>query len=167
MNEFYGLVRFFASNSNSTGKKTKFAANVPLFFAPDSPYAASTPMSSLSPPRVALSSSPTSSSLSSSNPLSALSPTKEANQAAADKVELMQLAVRQDLKKGDLVIAEGDLFQRIYTVVSGSLQLKRGGRVITEMEEGDVFGYIIINYYYYFIFFFLLKDFNYFFFADF
>lgn len=140
MTEFYGIIRFFASNSDN--KKTKFSANVPLFFDPDSPFASSTPMSSIPP--ASLSPRMSSSPISSTNPLSPLSPTKEANQAAADRMELMQLAVRQDLKKGELVVAEGDLFQRIYTVVSGSIQLKRGGRVMSELEEGDVFGYLTL-----------------------
>jgi hypothetical protein len=56
----------------------------------------------------------------------------------------MQLAVRQDLKKGDVVVAEGDLYQRIYTVAEGQLQMKSGDHTFVTIQEGEVFGYVII-----------------------
>jgi len=40
----------------------------------------------------------------------------------------MQMAVRQNLVKGNVVVAEGDLYQRIYIVASGELQMKSGDR---------------------------------------
>lgn len=139
--EFYSITQFFLStsnnNNNTKSNSNKFSSRVPLFFAPDSPFAAATfspSVVTILPPSP-LKGSP------SSNPLTA-PPQKE--QQAADSVELLQLAVKQDVKKGDLVLAEGDLYQRMYTIVYGKLQMKRGGKVLGMMEEGDVFGLVTL-----------------------
>eukprot|EP00026_Physarum_polycephalum_P005790 Phypoly_transcript_05828.p1 GENE.Phypoly_transcript_05828~~Phypoly_transcript_05828.p1 ORF type:complete len:477 (+),score=27.30 Phypoly_transcript_05828:160-1590(+) len=58
-----------------------------------------------------------------------------------DKCEFRHLAVRHEFVKGEIVVAEGDLFQRIYTLVSGQLYMKKNGRLLLTVEEGEVFGY--------------------------
>lgn len=40
-----------------------------------------------------------------------------------------------------MVVEEGDLYQRVYTVVSGQLHMKFRDRVMLTIEEGEVFGY--------------------------
>jgi hypothetical protein len=44
------------------------------------------------------------------------------------------------LKKGDKVFEEGDLFQRVYTMVQGYCDIYQKGKPVCTMEEGDVFG---------------------------
>eukprot|EP00026_Physarum_polycephalum_P002634 Phypoly_transcript_02642.p1 GENE.Phypoly_transcript_02642~~Phypoly_transcript_02642.p1 ORF type:complete len:383 (+),score=82.81 Phypoly_transcript_02642:846-1994(+) len=78
-----------------------------------------------------------------SNPL-ARSSSLDPAVVAADKKAIMQLAVRQDLVKGDVVVAEGDLYSRIYTVASGELQMKSGDHTFVTIQEGEVFGVITI-----------------------
>jgi hypothetical protein len=108
-----------------------------LFFSSESPFAASKPPTGPIPlASPDLKSDPKAPKP--PNPL-ATRPHEERN-GPQDKVDLLALAVRQDVKKGDVVIAEGDLYQRVYTVVSGRFYMKRGGRTISEIEEGDVFG---------------------------
>jgi hypothetical protein len=46
-----------------------------------------------------------------------------------------------ELKKGDVLIAEGDLYKRVYTLASGYLNVIQNGLVIAVKEEGDIFGY--------------------------
>ena len=58
----------------------------------------------------------------------------------SDKVLLHSLSVKQDLKKGDVIIAEGDLFQRVYTVVSGEITSMKGDRQLMKIEPGETFG---------------------------
>ena len=62
--------------------------------------------------------------------------------AASDNAMINQLATRQDFKRGDYVVAEGDLYQRIYTVVSGEIHMNKRGRHIVTLREGEVFGYL-------------------------
>jgi len=45
-----------------------------------------------------------------------------------------------DLKKGDHVLEEGDLFQRVYTLIKGKLHIYQKGKQVCTMEEGHVFG---------------------------
>eukprot|EP00026_Physarum_polycephalum_P005636 Phypoly_transcript_05671.p1 GENE.Phypoly_transcript_05671~~Phypoly_transcript_05671.p1 ORF type:complete len:536 (+),score=84.02 Phypoly_transcript_05671:209-1816(+) len=125
--EFYGLVQFMVSNNKKDAKD--FNADVPLFFGSDSPFAASPGRkggATVLPPSVPGG--------------------DEKQQVTDDKTELLQLACRQDLIKGDLVIAEGDLFQRLYTVVYGRFYMKRCGRILAVLEEGDVFGVLTLFY---------------------
>jgi len=125
--EFYGLVTFLVSNQKKEERK-EFNPDVPLFFNSDSPI--------MSPPKI-------------SAPALAPNGANPANapqQVADDKVELLQLACRQDLVMGDLVVAEGDLYTRIYTVVYGRFYMKRCGRILSVLEEGDVFGVLTLFY---------------------
>lgn len=48
--------------------------------------------------------------------------------------------IKLSLKKGDQVFQEGDLFQRVYTLLSGSCDLLQKGKKVCHMDAGDVFG---------------------------
>ena len=48
------------------------------------------------------------------------------------------------LKKGDIVMSEGDLFQRVYTVLKGHCNTIQKGKVVGTMEEGDIIGYVTL-----------------------
>ncbi len=58
----------------------------------------------------------------------------------SDKAYFHGIAVKQEVKRGDIIIAEGDLYQRIYTIASGQLTMSVNGRVLLTMGEGEVFG---------------------------
>lgn len=45
------------------------------------------------------------------------------------------------LKRGDKVFEEGDLFQRVYTLTSGTLAVYQNGVFLHNINEGQVFGY--------------------------
>jgi hypothetical protein len=78
------------------------------------------------------------------NPLAASASTDPAT-VAADKRAFAQLAVRQDLRRGDVVVAEGDLYQRIYTVAAGELHMKTAtDRTFVTIQEGEVFGVLTL-----------------------
>jgi hypothetical protein len=53
-----------------------------------------------------------------------------------------QLATQQLLTKGECVVVEGDLYQRIYIVVSGELHMKKKGKHLVTLRDGEVFGYL-------------------------
>eukprot|EP00026_Physarum_polycephalum_P021933 Phypoly_transcript_25574.p1 GENE.Phypoly_transcript_25574~~Phypoly_transcript_25574.p1 ORF type:complete len:158 (+),score=35.22 Phypoly_transcript_25574:45-476(+) len=55
-----------------------------------------------------------------------------------------QLATQQDFKRGEFVVAEGDLFQRIYIVVSGELHMKKKGKHLVTLRDGEVFGVLTL-----------------------
>jgi len=50
------------------------------------------------------------------------------------------LATRLDLKKGDVLFEEGDLYQRIYTITQGTCETYKGDHLVATMKEGEVFG---------------------------
>lgn len=50
------------------------------------------------------------------------------------------------LKKGDKLVEEGDLFQRVYTLVKGTCNIVQNGRIKCHMKEGDVFGIASLMY---------------------
>jgi CRP-like cAMP-binding protein len=77
-------------------------------------------------------------------PCEAITPVPVAPPATSDKEAIHQLATRQDLKKGDIIVAEGDLYQRIYTVVSGEIHMKKRGRHIVTLRDGEVFGVLTL-----------------------
>ncbi len=52
------------------------------------------------------------------------------------------MAIKQELKQGDIVVCEGDLFQRVYTVASGKVALTYSDRTITTLGEGELFGFV-------------------------
>lgn len=58
-----------------------------------------------------------------------------------DKAALMKVAVKQELVKGDVIVAEGDLYQRLYIVASGQCIMRKGDRPLVSVQEGEVFGY--------------------------
>jgi len=70
--------------------------------------------------------------------------THEVTLAAEEKSYFRSMAVQQELVKGDVVIAEGDLYQRVYTLVAGQLAMKRGGYTMLTIEEGEVFGLVTL-----------------------
>eukprot|EP00026_Physarum_polycephalum_P005944 Phypoly_transcript_05983.p1 GENE.Phypoly_transcript_05983~~Phypoly_transcript_05983.p1 ORF type:complete len:557 (+),score=123.39 Phypoly_transcript_05983:35-1705(+) len=61
-------------------------------------------------------------------------------QRALDKEVICSIATRLELKRGDILMEEGDLFQRIYTITKGSCETVKGDHVISTIREGEVFG---------------------------
>lgn len=66
----------------------------------------------------------------------------------SDKQMLHSLSVVQTLKKGDVVIAEGDLYQRIYTVVTGQIATEKNGNQLMTIDTGETFGYLFLIFYF-------------------
>ena len=56
----------------------------------------------------------------------------------------MSLAKRMELRKGDYIMEEGDLYQRVYTILSGEVHAVRGGVTYGMMHEGEVIGYAFV-----------------------
>jgi len=74
------------------------------------------------------------------NYLLPLDPRDDEDQREIDKEVIRSLATKMELKKDDILLNEGDLFQRIYTVTKGTLDTYRGDRQISTITEGGVFG---------------------------
>lgn len=62
------------------------------------------------------------------------------DQRALDKEVICSIATRLELKKGDLLFEEGDLYQRIYTITKGTCEGVKNGRVISSIKQGEVLG---------------------------
>jgi CRP-like cAMP-binding protein len=69
-------------------------------------------------------------------------PTMDDMREAMDKEVLMRLGVRHVYKKGEVVIEEGDLIQRIYMINSGTLSSFLSGYEVNNLKAGDSFGYV-------------------------
>jgi CRP-like cAMP-binding protein len=52
---------------------------------------------------------------------------------------LHSLATKMELRKGDIVMEEGDLYQRIYSIVSGEVTVSHE---VYTMGPGQVIGYV-------------------------
>lgn len=63
-------------------------------------------------------------------------------QIRLDREILSYRGVKKQFKKGDVIVAEGDLYQRLYLVNQGSLEAVRNGEVVRQLPEGDTFGTI-------------------------
>lgn len=64
----------------------------------------------------------------------------DADQRALDKEVIVSIATRLELKRGDILMEEGDLFQRIYTITKGTCDTVKGDKVVATIKEGEVFG---------------------------
>lgn len=53
---------------------------------------------------------------------------------------LRSLTTEKTLKKGEILFEEGDLFQRVYTILSGSFAVKQKGKVLAHVNEGEIIG---------------------------
>jgi len=62
------------------------------------------------------------------------------NQECIDRETLASLSEHRLLKKGDFVVQEGDLFQRLFQVAHGECGIVIGGNVVAKIPEGTVFG---------------------------
>lgn len=51
-------------------------------------------------------------------------------------------AITMTAKKGDLIVGEGELFQRLYVLAQGSIDVMKNGHKIAVKPEGAVFGYV-------------------------
>jgi CRP-like cAMP-binding protein len=60
---------------------------------------------------------------------------------------LLQHAKRMDMRKGEMLMEEGDLYQRIYTILSGEIHAVRGNVTFGVMREGEVIGYVLSPFY--------------------
>eukprot|EP01114_Cavostelium_apophysatum_P012858 TRINITY_DN2981_c0_g1_i1.p1 TRINITY_DN2981_c0_g1~~TRINITY_DN2981_c0_g1_i1.p1 ORF type:complete len:571 (-),score=157.34 TRINITY_DN2981_c0_g1_i1:132-1844(-) len=57
-----------------------------------------------------------------------------------DKEYLESLSQTLSFRKGEVVIHEGDLFQRLYHITEGTLQISQEGRSLITLNKGDTFG---------------------------
>jgi CRP-like cAMP-binding protein len=135
LNEFYGLVQsLIISVANTASTSTPSSPSLSSSNLSSSPVKSPPPI--MPPPPI--------------NPEAPVVPNKpycpEEDDHATDKQYLMNLAVRQDLKKGDVLIAEGDLYQRVYTIVSGEIASMKGERKLSTMTEGNTFGMLMLFY---------------------
>lgn len=119
LEEFYGLTQPLVETSSKTLQKS--TPGTPLSHVSDSPQ----------PSRL---------KGSFDNYLLPLDPRDDEDQRELDKEVIRSLATKVELKKGDILVAEGDLYQRIYTVTKGSLDTYKGDRLISNIKEGEVFG---------------------------
>ncbi len=55
---------------------------------------------------------------------------------------LRGLATKRELRKGDFLFEEGDIFQRIYTITSGEVTMLRNGTPIKTLGADEVIGYV-------------------------
>ncbi len=46
----------------------------------------------------------------------------------------------RDFKKGELIFREGDVGDCMYVVMDGKVQISSGGKKLSVMEKGDIFG---------------------------
>lgn len=46
-------------------------------------------------------------------------------------------------KKGDYLFQEGDLFQRVFTITSGVIDISQNGFVFSHIHPGDIVGYAL------------------------
>jgi len=65
---------------------------------------------------------------------------QEDMQVTKGEEHFRNVQVRVELKKGDKVFEEGDLYQRVYTLISGSLAVYQKGVFLHYLTEGQVFG---------------------------
>mmetsp|Transcript_4454 Transcript_4454/g.6234 ORF Transcript_4454/g.6234 Transcript_4454/m.6234 type:complete len:1257 (-) Transcript_4454:61-3831(-) len=56
--------------------------------------------------------------------------------------DLLEGAKLLVFKKGDVIITEGENFQRIYQLVEGECRIEKGGKMLGKMEDGQFFGEI-------------------------
>jgi len=71
-------------------------------------------------------------------------PTPTSRLPEKDREILRGLATKQVLRRGDIVIAEGDIYQRIYTIAEGKINMSSCGRVLVQLGEGEVFGLLTV-----------------------
>jgi CRP-like cAMP-binding protein len=60
----------------------------------------------------------------------------------AHRVELIERFTVRTLEAGDVVIAEGASSGGLYVVLEGTLEVRTGGLLVSELKEGDLFGEI-------------------------
>lgn len=77
---------------------------------------------------------------SNSSPLSSSSSSADGKEAERDRDLVRNLADKIILKKGDVLLAEGDLYQRLYSLTQGTCDVCVDGRRVSVIPEGLVFG---------------------------
>eukprot|EP01114_Cavostelium_apophysatum_P001078 TRINITY_DN10925_c0_g1_i1.p1 TRINITY_DN10925_c0_g1~~TRINITY_DN10925_c0_g1_i1.p1 ORF type:complete len:466 (-),score=86.51 TRINITY_DN10925_c0_g1_i1:20-1417(-) len=65
---------------------------------------------------------------------------KEKEQRRIEAETFYKIADRLIFKKGEVIIQEGDLYQRLYQITKGTVELMQAGKVITTLDEGSKFG---------------------------
>jgi hypothetical protein len=59
---------------------------------------------------------------------------------SADWRLVFESATSQEFRAGDVVLGEGEQYQRIYQIGDGTCSVRVGGRHVADMKAGDVFG---------------------------
>lgn len=121
LEEFFGLTNSLVETSNKLLQKTTPSSPLSYVSLPDSP--------ALNPLK-----------FSSDNHFLPLDARDDPEQRALDKEIIVGLSTRLELKRGDVLFEEGDLYQRIYTVTRGTCETLRAGHIISTIKEGEVFG---------------------------
>lgn len=57
------------------------------------------------------------------------------------KIMMRSMATHKELVKGDILFEEGDLYQRIYHIISGEIAVINSGRQLKTIGPGEVIGY--------------------------
>lgn len=83
-----------------------------------------------------------------SSPRSEAIAMEEDMQFRMDREVLSYFGAKKQFKKGDVVVSEGDLYQRLYIVSEGSLEVTRNNEVVREIPQGESFGYATISFIY-------------------
>jgi serine/threonine protein kinase len=58
----------------------------------------------------------------------------------AEILEVLRASTWQDYEQGDEIVKEGEMDDRFYIIVSGSVAVMRGGNQVGTLDEGDCFG---------------------------
>jgi len=119
LEEFLGLTQPLVETSSKTLQKS--TSGTPLSHASDSPGSNRLKASF-------------------DNYLLPLDPRDDEDQRELDKEVIRSLATKVEFRKGDILVSEGDLYQRIYTITKGTMDTYHGDRLISSMKEGEVFG---------------------------
>lgn len=58
----------------------------------------------------------------------------------AEILEVLRASTWQDYEQGEEIVKEGEMDDRFYVIVSGSVAVMRGGAPVGQLDEGDCFG---------------------------
>jgi CRP-like cAMP-binding protein len=58
----------------------------------------------------------------------------------AEILEVLRASTWQDYEQGEEIVKEGEMDDRFYVIVSGSVAVMRAGNAVGQLDEGDCFG---------------------------
>jgi serine/threonine protein kinase len=58
----------------------------------------------------------------------------------AEILEVLRASTWQDYEEGEEIVKEGEMDDRFYVIVSGSVAVMRNGKAVGQLDEGDCFG---------------------------